>query len=192
MPGPNWPYTQLDFQQVLKQAFDETKDKIRVDAEVVASFGDAELAVELDAADGDNVALANADGSKKVSVTTSGSKNGLDVNVINSENAGTLSTVYNEVTSVSAASLVTVGGYTALGDSKLLKIAVSGTNIAAYQVELNASVIDKKRTYFGNSLNAEFGFGAGLNLVFGDSVLVKVLHNRSDLGDFNARIDIEE
>lgn len=32
MPGPGAPYTNLDFQQVLKQSFDEATDRLRVDA----------------------------------------------------------------------------------------------------------------------------------------------------------------
>lgn len=192
MPGPNSPYTKLDYNQVIQQVYDEAQDRLRTDATFSGTI-DAELEVEVDAADGDNIALANEDGSKKVTVTTVGSKEALDVNVVNSsDSAGTLNTFYNEITSLGSGSLTTIGGFTALGDSKLLKISVSGTNIASYQVELNASVIDKRRTYFGNSLNTDFIFETGLDLGLGDNVVVKVIHDRPDVGDFNARIDIEE
>jgi hypothetical protein len=36
MAGPNAPYTNLDSDQVLKQSFDETNDRLRVDAQVTA------------------------------------------------------------------------------------------------------------------------------------------------------------
>jgi hypothetical protein len=82
--------------------------------------------------------------------------------------------------------------YTALGDCRLKKIVVSGTNIATYSIYVGAVIIDKARTYFGNSLNTTFDLGIGVALSLGEVVTVRVIHNRPDLGDFNARIDIED
>lgn len=81
MAGPNAPYTQLDDSQVIRQAFDETTDRLRVDAEITATIG--VLEVEIDAADGDNIAIS--DGVKDVTITSVAAKNGLDVNIINTE-----------------------------------------------------------------------------------------------------------
>lgn len=82
MPGPNAPYTQLSANQCIQQAFDESQDKLRVDASVSVTQIVGEVSVEIDAADGDNIALASPDGSKKVTVTTVGSSNALDVNIV--------------------------------------------------------------------------------------------------------------
>jgi hypothetical protein len=73
--------SQLDQTQILQRAFDEATDRLRTDAQAsVTVVGD--ITVEIDAADGDNIALSNADGSKKVSVTTVSAKNGLDTNIL--------------------------------------------------------------------------------------------------------------
>jgi transcription elongation GreA/GreB family factor len=86
VPAPVNPNRgQLDSTQILQRAFDETTDRIRADASVTIDHIDGEVSVEIDAADGDNIALSNADGSKKVTVTTVGAKNALDVNVTNPE-----------------------------------------------------------------------------------------------------------
>lgn len=82
MPGPNAPYTQLSANQCIQQAFDESQDKLRVDASVSVTQIVGEVSVEIDAADGDNIALSSPDGSKKVTVTTVGTSNALDVNIV--------------------------------------------------------------------------------------------------------------
>jgi hypothetical protein len=78
MPGPNAPYTQLDADQVLKQSFDETNDRLRVDASVTAVVA----GVTLDAATSDiaiadrvtgNLLKVNADGSVDANVVVSAS-----------------------------------------------------------------------------------------------------------------------
>lgn len=101
MPGPNTPYTQLSSDQVLQQSFDESTDRIRVDASVTASIGDIKidaeesdiaikdrvtdnlLAIEndgsinvnvnIDAASGDNIAISN--GTNQLSIESDGSIN---------------------------------------------------------------------------------------------------------------------
>lgn len=84
MPVPTNPNRgNLDQTQIMQRAFDEAADKLRVDASVSIASISGDVAVEIDAADGDNIAIANADGSKKASITTVDAKNGLDVNVIN-------------------------------------------------------------------------------------------------------------
>lgn len=95
MPGPNAPYTQLSANQCIQQAFDETQDKLRVDASISVTQIVGEVSVEIDAADGDNISIASPDGSKKVTVTTIGSKEALDVNIVGDENKLSIPTILN-------------------------------------------------------------------------------------------------
>ena len=110
---------------------------------------------------------------------------------------GTLKSFYNEVTSVAASSLTTVLTYTVpTGKTVFIqKVVTSGTNIAEYSLYLNGVIQDKRRTNFGGDLNAEFGFAEtaiGLPVAAGDIILIKAIHNRTFLGDFNARIQVIE
>lgn len=82
MPEPVNPNRgNLDPTQILQRAFDELNDKIRVDSSISINQITGEVSVELDAADGDNVAIS--DGTNQVTTTVDGSKVGLDVNVLN-------------------------------------------------------------------------------------------------------------
>lgn len=67
MPGPNSPYTSLDYSQVIQQVFDEATDRLRVDAVVTASIGEVKI----------------TDGTNDATITQVGAKYGLDVNVLN-------------------------------------------------------------------------------------------------------------
>lgn len=89
--------TKLDMEQVIRRAYDEPNNRLRVDASVTATIGTVNVII--DAASGDNIAIAdpatgfvlkpNSDGSINVvfnGVTTSVgdySKTGLDVNNLN-------------------------------------------------------------------------------------------------------------
>lgn len=192
MPAPTNPNrSQLDQEQIIQRVFDESTDKLRVDSSISVTSITGDVTVDIDAATGDNIALANEDGSTKVTVTTIGSKNGLDVNVISQSEDSFVTNSYNEITSLPAASLTTILSTTALVPSRLLLSEVSGTNIAEYTVEINSVVIAKARTYFGSSLNHNFDFKEGLNLIANDVVRVRVIHNRPELGDFNARLEVK-
>ncbi len=104
--------TKLDSEQVLKRSYDETKNRIRVDADVTATVGVVDVVI--DAASGDNIAISDGtntllinpdgsinavvdvilshvndsvrlgDGTNLFTSTTVGPKTALDVNVINS------------------------------------------------------------------------------------------------------------
>jgi len=210
-PGdPNY-LSRLDAEQVLRAAWDENIRRLRTDATFSGTLsvsldasndsvaiGDGvdllainpdgslnanitgTLAVEIDAADGDNIAIKDSDGDE-LEINTDGS--------INVNSIVPTSNTYNEVTSVASGILTTIHSYTALSNAYLLTVDVAGTNVAYYEVQLNASVIDKKYTYFGGQLNASFDFGAQ-SLIASDVVTVKVLHNRPTVGDFNAKIQI--
>lgn len=70
--------TLLDMNQILQRAFDQSNDKLRVDA--VVSLDGTVSEVVISHTD-DSIRLG--DGTKLASLTTVGGKNGLDVNVIN-------------------------------------------------------------------------------------------------------------
>lgn len=133
--------------------------------------------------DGTDVLAINPDGSLNVVVQTSGSD--------------TVISTYNEANSVSSGANTTIVTFTAgIGvNSFLSKIDYSGDNIAKFTVEINGSVIDKQRTYFGSSLNGTFNFAEsskGLRILPGDVVTLKVIHSRLSSGDFNGRIQVVE
>ena len=176
---------------------DFTEDSVSIgDADTgntlaIEADGSINANINVDAASGDNIAIS--DGTDTLAVNPDGS---INVNLTQS-NPGTLSTIYDEITSVATSVLSTIQTFTAqVGVTTYLqKVEVSGSNIAEYTVEINSVVEDKKRTYFSGPLNAEFRFvetGTGLPLQVGDVVRVRVIHSRPDTGDFNSRIQIIE
>jgi hypothetical protein len=86
---------QLDSNQILQRGFDELTDRHRVDASVTVTAITAVVQVEIDAADGDNISLASADGTTPVTVTTVGAKNGLDVNIIKESSSVSVPVITN-------------------------------------------------------------------------------------------------
>lgn len=153
--------------------------------------GSIDANVEVDAADGDNIAIS--DGVNTMSVNPDGT-----INVKIADTVGILKSFFNEITSVALATPTTVQTYTVpVGLSAYLqKICVSGTNIATYELLVNAVVIDKKRTWFNGALNAEFDLSDysknGLPLVAGNTISIRVTHSRPDVGDFNSRLQVIE
>lgn len=215
-----YPYSRKDAEQVLKAAFDDSTQRLRVDAAINIDANE----VSIDAADGDNIAISdgvdtvevNPDGSLNVNVTNeiqieldaadgdnvaiSDGVNTLEVNPDGSINvnvtdpiSGNLVNYYNEVTAVASGVLTTIQTYTvAVANASLQLVDVSGTNIATYTVLLNGNPLIKKVTYFSGEFNEDFSFASGLGLVSGDVVTVTVLHNRPTVGDFNSRILVSE
>ena len=166
MPKPN--SQNKDFPQVLKESYDPALERIRVDALIT---------------DGIDAMVVNPDGS-------------INVNVVSGTTAD-YNSYFNEVTSVAAATLTTILTYIVplATTANLQKVEVSGTNIAAYTVVINTVTQNKLYTYF-NNLNSAFDFmgngQSGYPLVAGDTVQIKVIHNRPDLGDFNSRLQVVE
>lgn len=68
MADNNFPYTNLDGNQIIQRSFEEATDRIRVDAEVTATIGVVDVNINAD--DGDNIAIS--DGTNTVSVTPAG------------------------------------------------------------------------------------------------------------------------
>lgn len=79
-PGDDNYLSQRDPGQVLRAAFDDNTKRLRTDAVISAQSIDIE--VEIDAADGDNIAIASQDGSNFANINPDGS---LDVNVVGGE-----------------------------------------------------------------------------------------------------------
>lgn len=99
--------------------------------------------------------------------------------------------LFDEVTGVANGVTTTVITFTPSTDIKLVGIDVSGNNIAQYEILHGASLINKKLTYFGSSLNAEFNL-SGITIPSGDTISVDVTHSRMSNGDFNASIKYQE
>lgn len=157
----------------------------------ILSDGSINANVQVDAADGDNIAIS--DGTNTLHINPDGS---INVTVTNGP-SGTLKSFYNEVSAVPSGVLTSIGTYTAPAGktSYLQKIDLSGTNIAEYTLLINATKQAKKRTYFGASLDEVFDFSGsnnGFPLAVGDVILVQVIHNRPMAGDFESRIQVIE
>lgn len=212
--------SKLDANQVLKASYDDVKQSLRVLAEVQATVGNMD--VEIDAADGDNIAISdgtntavvNPDGSLNVtlagpvevelsassgdSIKISDGTDELQVNSDGSINVNVVASVsggpnnyYDEVTGIAMGITATIITYSPTSYSRIKRIAVSGTNLATYELYKNAVLADKIRTTVAD-LNSSFIFSDGLVADVGDTIEVKVYHNRPDPGDFNARIEVFE
>ncbi len=137
----------------------------------------------------------------RISAYTSGTVNAnARISAIDSENlapkqiveSGTLSNTYNEVINVASGVLTTIASFTATQNTRLKQVDVSGENVAQYEVLVNGNIVSKKRTYFGSYLDTSFYFDKGINFTSGQIVLVRVLHNRPTVGNFNANILVIE
>ena len=105
---------------------------------------------------------------------------------------------YNEALSVPSGVTTTILTYTVpLAKTAILeRVSVTGENIAYYRVLKNAVVMDAKHTNFGTNLNEQFEYvssaNSGLLLNTGDVITVTVLHQRSSLANFSARLQVTE
>lgn len=108
-----------------------------------------------------------------------------------SVNTKTIKNFFNSVSSISSGMLTTIISYTAINDTWIGFLEVSGTDIAQYEIYINNNLNALKRTYYGN-LNLEFNFlfsgQSGLIITPGDIIEIKVIHYSLDLGNFEARI----
>jgi len=159
----------------------------------------AELEVQLSHKDNDPDAgdihdsVRIGDGEETASI----SEGALDVNfVLTSDNV--IKSTYSEILNVANSVNQVLVTYT-VPVSKTARLQISsfsGQNIAEYTITLNGTPIDKKRTYFGGSLNGCFDFrnfpGGGLSLLSEDEIVVEVTHNRPMTGNFNGRIQVLE
>lgn len=171
--------SRLDAGQCIQGSFDEATGSLRTTAN--ATVVNADIDVSLDASE-DNVAIADSEG-HQLDINPDGS-----INV--SISSPTVVSLYSEVSGVVTGITTLVASYSALINNKLQKIEFSGTNIAEYELVIGGIAQDKKRTYFGNGLNGSFYFDTGLNISTGTVIELYVVHTRSSVGEFNARIQI--
>lgn len=156
----------------------------------------ADIRVDLDAASGDNIAIADRTGTRFLAINADGSLNAkLDDGSPDEHGVYT----YGETPSPIAAGISTeIVSYTVPAGRKgwLEKIEGSGENIAEWEVLVNGVRIDFKRTWFSGGLNVGFDFirypDRGLELAPGDVVSVSVNHYRPAAGLFNARVQSVE
>lgn len=105
---------------------------------------------------------------------------------------------YNQVLSVPSGSPVDIITYIvpSLGNVFIQRVSVSGENIARFDVLINGSPLDTRRTYFGGNLNEYFDFiggsALGQKLTSGDIIVVRVEHNRDSLANFEARLQVAQ
>ncbi len=124
----------------------------------------------------------------------------INVNIVSTPTAGNVvKNIYGEANSVASGVTTTVVQYTVpliITDAVLERISVSGENIAKFTVFWNATQIDTRRTFLGSSLSEYFEFTTGSSegfaLMPGDTIVVKVLHTRPYVGDFEGRIQVLE
>src|SRR6185295_319025 len=91
------------------------------------------------------------------------------------------------VTNVPANTITTILTYTAAATTKLIRIGVSGTDYAKFQLFLNTILIETKRS--GPNRSLDFAFTSPLNLTAGDILDVKVTHYAPGvLADFESTI----
>lgn len=212
MSGISPPGSKLDASQIIRRAYDDVNNKIRVDAEVTAVIGSVE--VTIDAAGGDNIAISNEVGSNYLNINPDGSidvnanieldqatdsiaigdgTNLIDINpdgsinVVVAESALTEKNVFDEVTGIVSGITTEIISYTAITDTKLISCNFSGTNIAMYSLYIDGNLCAKKYTCWC-SLNEQFNFENGLPINSGDIVSLEVVHNRPDPGNFNANL----
>lgn len=177
-----------DFPQVLKESYDANTQRLKVesivtdgiDALIVNSDGSINTRI-FDSA-GASVLLGQKTAAQSLPVVLASDTPGFSV-----IESGTFSNVYGEVLSIPMNMLTTVTTYTATQDVRVRLAEVSGTNIAEWTVNVNSSIVNKKRTFFGN-LNETFQFDKGYPLVLGDVVEVQVTHSRPSVGDFNSSL----
>lgn len=179
--------SKLDANQVLRDSYDESLGRLRVDAEVTASIGTVDVII--DAATGDNVAIGDSTGANSLAVNPDGS-----INVVIDSTPGLGVNKYNEVLAVASGAAQVINTYTvpAGKTASLTLIDVSGDNIAKYIVKIDGIPQDQKRTYFGNSFNLTFDFQNNLLLNPGQVVSVEVHNFRPTSSDFNSKILVLE
>ena len=93
----------------------------------------------------------------------------------------------DDVTNVPDGALTTILTLTAIADTKITRIAVSGTDYAKFQLFIDTVLIETKRSSPERSL--DFIFTAPLGLVAGQILDVKVTHYATGvLADFESTI----
>lgn len=205
--------SKLDANQVLRMSYDDGENRLRVAADIVATIGDID--VHIDAAAGDNVAIADPAGTNYLLPNPDGSIN-VNANVdldqaddsvaigdgttlayvdpgtrallvtLDSTNL-TTKNVFNEIDNVANGVTSTIISYSVPANTKLLSLDFGGTNVASYSLYIDNVLSAKKYTFFQN-LNERFDFKEGMPVPIGSTITLEVIHNRPDIGSFNCNM----
>lgn len=188
-----YPRSTLDPGQIIKDAYDEARQEIRVKTNLAVSIDGNQEILITDSID--SIKIGDGNG-HYASINTDGSFN---VNIVNGTTTPLqLVNTYTEVNSIAAGALTVITTYIVpSGKTGLLqKVSVSGENIATYTVDINNVTLDKRRTYFSGGLNEFFDFSSsdinGTPLAALDEITITVIHNRPSLASFDARIQVVE
>lgn len=181
---PLYPPTKLDERQIFQGAYDEETQRLRTEA--IATISNVSIDVDLDPSE-DGVYIADKTSGNELLINADGS-----INVVTGAANRQLASIYDEVTGVVSGITTIINQVTLVENVLLQKIEFSGTNIAEYELVIDGNTEDKKRTYFGSSLNGTFDFNQGLALVIGQVITVQVIHTRPNVGIFNARMQFLE
>lgn len=105
-----------------------------------------------------------------------------------------LKTDYQSVSAVVNSITTTVLSHTFSSSlaSKIYSVSASGENISLYELLIDSVLVEKKRTYFGESLNVSFDFPTGYSVGLSSLVELKVYHTRPTTADFNATLKYSE
>lgn len=145
MPGPNTPYTRLSSDQVLTQSFDETTDRLRVDAEVTAVIvGPQEVIIT---ATTDNIAIRNSNNINELLINADGSINTVTIPDPDSATSANQVTEIARLTSIDNKTPALVAGRQPVDGSGVIQpISAtslplpSGASTSALQTSGNASL----------------------------------------------------
>jgi len=135
------------------------------------------------------------DGTEILAINPDGS---INVNVSLNPSSGVYLNIFDTASSVASAASAVITTYTVpVGKTAFLtRVEYSGSNMAIYEVDINATIEAKKRTYFGGDFAGAFEFsssgGSGFPLVAGDVIKLSVTNIRPSVGDFEGRIQIIE
>ncbi len=142
-----------------------------------------------------SVSVVDSDGDQ-LDVNPDGS---INVNIVSGVTNNPIKNTYAEALAVAAGVETTIVSYVVpliITKGILQRVSVSGNNVGRYRVFVNGSVVDTRRTYYGGSFNEYFEYSTsasdGMPLNPGDTVVIKILHDRIYVGDFQARIQVLE
>lgn len=181
--------TKLDADQTIRRAYDETKNRHRVDAEVTASIGTVDVII--DASAGDNIAIADQTGTNFLDVEPDGS---INVNVT----GGTTTTKlvpagetenYYATDNVAIGASTTVLTYTVgISGVYIQTVYLSGTVIAEYRIFKNSTPILVYRmsyTEFSAVLELSTTTAFGVKTNIGDVIEVEVTNVGNSVGTYD-------
>lgn len=118
----------------------------------------------------------------------------IPVNIVAGAAGSEIYEQFNEVSAVVTSALTSILTYTvpAGKEFKFMYAEAGGTNIADYRLKLDGTRFARKRTYLNGDMWVPFDFRVGDTsgklLTEGQVLILEVVHDRPDPGDFEARI----